>query len=282
MATSLEDRGTGLPRAPRTDWTEAEVRALFARPLLELLYEAHGVHREHFHGTGVQISTLISIKTGACPEDCAYCPQSARYDTGVEPDRLLEVEAVVAAARAAKKAGASRFCMGAAYRNPRPHQLKAITAMVRKVKALGLETCATLGMLTAEQAGQLKAAGLDYYNHNLDTSERFYPEIISTRTYQDRLETGARARRRAPRLLRGHSRHGRKRGRPGRHAAHAGDPAKASRERPCQSAGTGGGHAAERYRTPPPPGPGALHRRGTNPHAGIPAASFRGPDRDVR
>jgi biotin synthase len=194
MATSLEDRGAGLSRTPRTDWTRDEVRALFARPFLDLLYEAHGIHREHFRGSGVQISTLISIKTGACPEDCAYCPQSVRHDTGVEPERLLDVDAVVAAARAAKNAGASRFCMGAAYRNPRSHQLEAITAMVREVKALGLETCATLGMLTAEQALQLKAAGLDYYNHNLDTSERFYPEIISTRTYQDRLETLAHVR----------------------------------------------------------------------------------------
>ncbi len=194
MATSLEDQGAGHSGIPRTDWTIEDVRALFARPFMDLLYEAHGVHRRHFRDAGVQISTLISIKTGACPEDCAYCPQSARYETGVQPERLLEVDAVVAAARAAREAGASRFCMGAAYRNPRPHQVEAIAEMIREVKALGLETCATLGMLTGDQAGQLKDAGLDYYNHNLDTSERFYPEIVSTRTYQDRLDTLAHVR----------------------------------------------------------------------------------------
>jgi len=180
----------GRPTAtPRNDWTLDEVRALFDLPLFELLYLAHGIHRETFPGGHVQVSTLLSIKTGACPEDCAYCPQSVRYDTGVEVERLMDVEEVVSNAKAAKAAGATRFCMGAAYRNPKPGQLAAISEMVRGVKALGLETCATLGMLTADQAKNLRDAGLDYYNHNLDTSERFYGEIITTRTYRDRLDT---------------------------------------------------------------------------------------------
>ncbi|MEJ2515764.1 MAG: biotin synthase BioB [Gammaproteobacteria bacterium] len=174
---------------PRTDWTVQEVRRLFDLPLFDLLYEAHGIHRAVFPRGQVQVSTLLSIKTGACPEDCAYCPQSARYDTGLDRESLLEVEAVVEQAKAARDAGATRFCMGAAYRQPKDRDLAVITEMVRQVKALGLETCATLGMLTAEQADTLRGAGLDYYNHNLDTSERFYPEIITTRTYADRLET---------------------------------------------------------------------------------------------
>ncbi|MGD9388713.1 MAG: biotin synthase BioB, partial [Gammaproteobacteria bacterium] len=173
----------------RTDWRLEEVRALFELPLFELLYRAHGVHREHFPGHEVQVSTLLSVKTGACPEDCAYCPQSVRHDTELPVDPLLEVEAVVERARAAREAGATRFCMGAAWRNPKPKQLAVVMEMVRQVRALGLETCATLGMLTAEQAAALREAGLDYYNHNLDTSEAFYPEIITTRTYADRLET---------------------------------------------------------------------------------------------
>ena len=174
---------------PRCDWRLEEVRALFDLPLFELLYRAHGVHREHFPHHQVQVSTLLSVKTGACPEDCAYCPQSVRHDTGLEAEALLEVEAVVARARAARDSGATRFCMGAAWRNPKPKQLAAVAEMVRQVRGLGLETCATLGMLTAEQAQSLREAGLDFYNHNLDTSEAFYPEIITTRTYADRLET---------------------------------------------------------------------------------------------
>jgi len=147
------------------------------------------VHR-HFHRPNtVQISTLLSIKTGACPEDCAYCPQSLRYDTGLENEELLELEAVAGRARAAKAAGATRFCMGAAYRSPKPKDLRKVIAMIREVKALGLETCATLGMVSTAQAHELKAAGLDYYNHNLDTSESYYEKIITTRTYQDRLDT---------------------------------------------------------------------------------------------
>ncbi len=173
----------------RTDWTVAEVSDLFGQPLHELLYRAHTVHRTHFDPAEVQISTLMSIKTGGCPEDCGYCPQSVHFDTGLTPEALVPLAAVVDAARAARERGATRFCMGAAYRNPKPSQLAKITEMVRAVRGLGLETCATLGMLTKEQADALRDAGLDYYNHNLDTSEAFYPQVITTRTYADRLET---------------------------------------------------------------------------------------------
>ena len=173
----------------RSDWTLAEARALFALPFNDLLFHAQRVHRQHFDPNRVQVSTLLSIKTGACPEDCAYCPQSVRYETTVGREDLMELDDVLAAATAARRNGATRFCMGAAYRNPRRKQLEQIKAMVREVRALGLETCATLGMLTPEQARELKDAGLDYYNHNLDTSEAFYGEIITTRTYQDRLDT---------------------------------------------------------------------------------------------
>ena len=178
----------------RTDWTLDEVRALFALPFNDLLFHAQPVHRRGFDPNRVQVSTLLSIKTGGCPEDCAYCPQSVRYETTVGRDDLMDLGDVVDAARAAREAGATRFCMGAAYRNPKPKQLERINEMVREVRALGLETCATLGMLTPEQALELKGAGLDYYNHNLDTSEAFYGEIITTRTYQDRLDTLAAVR----------------------------------------------------------------------------------------
>lgn len=173
----------------RNDWTLDEARALFALPFSDLLYHAQRVHRLAFDPNRVQVSTLLSVKTGACPEDCAYCPQSVRYDTGVEREEVLDVAAVVAAASAAKQGGATRFCMGAAYRSPKPKQLEQVKDMVRAVRELGLETCATLGMLSPGQARELKDAGLDYYNHNLDTSEAFYREIITTRTYQDRLDT---------------------------------------------------------------------------------------------
>jgi len=173
----------------RHDWSLEEVSALFAQPFLDLLLRAQRVHRVHHAPNTVQMSTLLSIKTGACPEDCAYCPQSVRYETGVAREALMEVAAVRACAQRAKAAGATRFCMGAAYRSPKERDLAQIAAMIREVRALGLESCATLGMLTAAQAGALKAAGLDYYNHNLDTSAEFYGEIISTRTYQDRLDT---------------------------------------------------------------------------------------------
>jgi biotin synthase len=175
--------------AVRSDWTLEEARALFALPFNDLLFHAQRVHRQHFDPNRVQVSTLLSIKTGACPEDCAYCPQSVRYETSVGREELLPLDDVLEAARAARSNGATRFCMGAAYRNPKPRQLEQIKTMVSEVRALGLETCATLGMLTPEQARALKDAGLDYYNHNLDTSEAFYSEIITTRTYQDRLDT---------------------------------------------------------------------------------------------
>jgi biotin synthase len=173
----------------RSDWTLEEARALHALPFNDLLFHAQRVHRANFDPNRVQVSTLLSVKTGGCPEDCAYCPQSVRYDTAVEDEALMDLESVVAAARAAREAGATRFCMGAAYRSPKPKQLERIKAMVREVSELGLETCATLGMLTPAQALELKDAGLDYYNHNLDTSEAFYGEVITTRTYQDRLDT---------------------------------------------------------------------------------------------
>jgi biotin synthase len=173
----------------RHDWTEAEVRALMGLPFPELMFQAQTAHRTHFDPRDVQISTLLSIKTGGCPEDCAYCPQSAALETPIKATRLMAVDAVLAEARAAKAAGASRFCMGAAWRSPKDHDLETVCAMVEGVKALGMESCVTLGMLDAAQAGRLRAAGLDYYNHNLDTSPEFYGEIITTRTYQERLDT---------------------------------------------------------------------------------------------
>jgi biotin synthase len=173
----------------RNDWSLEEAHELFALPFNDLVFHAQRVHRLSFDPNRVQVSTLLSIKTGACPEDCAYCPQSVRYETGVGREELLDLGQVLEAARAAKSSGATRFCMGAAWRNPKPRQLDQVKAMVREVSALGLETCATLGMLTPDQARELKDAGLDYYNHNLDTSEAFYGEIITTRTYQDRLDT---------------------------------------------------------------------------------------------
>src|SRR5471032_26785 len=162
----------------RHDWTREEVRALFALPFPELMFRAAQVHRENFDPTEVQISTLLSIKTGGCPEDCAYCPQAAQYDTRVKAEKLMSLDAVLSEARAAKAGGASRFCMGAAWRSPKERDLDSVCAMVEGVKALGLETCATLGMLTSDQAQQLKHSGLDYYNHNLDTSPEFYKQII--------------------------------------------------------------------------------------------------------
>ncbi|HUC67220.1 MAG TPA: biotin synthase BioB [Stellaceae bacterium] len=173
----------------RHDWSRAELRALFELPLPELIFRAQTVHRQFFDPAEVQVSTLLSIKTGGCPEDCAYCPQSAHFDTGVDASKLTSVDAALAAARAAQAGGATRFCMGAAWRAPKDHDLDGVCAMVEGVRALGMESCVTLGMLTGVQAARLKAAGLDYYNHNLDTSPEFYGEIITTRTYQDRLDT---------------------------------------------------------------------------------------------
>jgi biotin synthase len=173
----------------RNDWTLTEVQELFALPFMDLVFMAQTRHRQFHMPNSVQVSTLLSIKTGACPEDCAYCPQSVRFDTGLETQELLEVGDVAARARAAQESGATRFCMGAAYRSPKQKDLRKVMAMIREVKSLGMETCATLGMLTPEQALELKDAGLDYYNHNLDTSARYYRKIIGTRTYQDRLDT---------------------------------------------------------------------------------------------
>ena len=175
--------------APRHDWTLEEVEALLAQPFNDLLFQAHGLHRAWFNPNRVQVSTLLNIKTGACPEDCGYCSQSARHPTGVDPEPLLPLGEVVAAATAARDQGATRFCMGAAWRNPTDRNLDQVAAMIEAVHGLGLETCVTLGMLTAAQALRLRAAGLDYYNHNLDTSPEFYGQVISTRTYQDRLAT---------------------------------------------------------------------------------------------
>lgn len=177
------------PATIRNNWQLPEITVLFELPFNDLLFNAQNVHRQYFNPNAVQISTLLSIKTGACPEDCAYCPQSARYDTGLERERLLPINDVVEAARAARANGSSRFCMGAAWRNPTDKNLDNVIEMIEAVQAEGMETCVTLGMLTPTQAQRLRDAGLDYYNHNLDTSPEFYGEIITTRTYQDRLDT---------------------------------------------------------------------------------------------
>jgi len=198
------ERPVALPRSLRAapseshgaspTWTPAQVQALYELPFNDLLFRAHQTHRQHFDANEVQLSTLLSIKTGGCPEDCAYCPQSAHHDVGLPANKLMAVDEVLAAARAAQEQGATRFCMGAAWRSPKDRDLEAVGAMVSGVKALGLETCVTLGMLESHQAAQLKDAGLDYYNHNLDTSPEFYGHIIGTRDYQDRLDTLAHVR----------------------------------------------------------------------------------------
>ena len=173
----------------RHDWSHEDVQALFALPFNDLLFRAHTLHRQNFEPNSVQLSTLLSIKTGACPEDCSYCPQSVRYETGLKKEPLMEVDAVLEAAREARANGASRFCMGAAWRSPKDRDMDKLETMVREVKALGMETCLTLGMLKESQAQRLADAGLDYYNHNLDTSPEYYGKIITTRTYEDRLNT---------------------------------------------------------------------------------------------
>ncbi|GHA06098.1 biotin synthase [Arenicella chitinivorans] len=180
------------PSRPR--WSDDDVLALYEKPFNDLVFEAQSVHRAHFDPNQVQLSSLLSIKTGACPEDCKYCPQSARYKTGLQAERLMRLENIVSAAKQAKQAGATRFCMGAAWRSPKDKDLSVVEDAIRQVKELGMETCATLGMLDDEQAARLRSAGLDYYNHNLDTSESFYSEIITTRTFQDRLDTLERVR----------------------------------------------------------------------------------------
>jgi len=186
VTTGLAGLATG---EPRTDWTLEEVRALYASPFMDLLYAAQTIHRKHFNPNQVQISTLLSVKTGGCPEDCGYCPQSIRYEAGVDNEPLMDLDEVLANARAAREQGATRFCMGAAWRSPKPKQMTKIVEMVKAVSDLGMETCATLGMLGPGQADELKDAGLDYYNHNLDTSENYYKQIITTRTYKNRLDT---------------------------------------------------------------------------------------------
>ena len=176
-------------QAIRHDWTRDQIKTLFDQPFNDLLFEAQSIHRRYFDPNAVQISTLLSIKTGACPEDCAYCPQSAKYDTGLERERLLPIEEVREAATNAKANGATRFCMGAAWRNPTDKNLDKVIEMISVVKDLGMESCVTLGMLTREQSKRLKEAGLDYYNHNLDTSPEYYRDIITTRSYEQRLDT---------------------------------------------------------------------------------------------
>ena len=177
------------PADTNTRWARKDIQALYDLPFMDLLFQAQQVHREHHKANHVQLSSLLSIKTGACPEDCAYCPQSGHYDTGLEKEKLMPISEIVEAAEVAKAQGASRFCMGAAWRSPTDKDLPQIEATIRAVKALGMETCATLGMITGDQAKHLVNAGLDYYNHNLDTSEDYYNQIITTRTFQDRLDT---------------------------------------------------------------------------------------------
>lgn len=183
-----------LSEVPTCRWTLERIIELFELPFNDLLFQAQQVHRQHFDPNAIQLSSLLSIKTGGCEEDCAYCPQSAHVDTGVQAEKLLELEEVLAAARAAKEQGASRFCMGAAWRSPKPRHIERLATMISEVKALGMETCLTAGMLEAGQAEQLQEAGLDYYNHNLDTAPEFYGQIITTRTYQDRIDTLERVR----------------------------------------------------------------------------------------
>ena len=173
----------------RNDWTRAETQALYQQPFLDLVFQAQQIHRQYFEANAIQVSTLLSIKTGKCPEDCKYCSQSARYDSKLEAEKRIAVEKVISEAQQAKASGSTRFCMGAAWRNPHERDMPYVLDMVREVKALGLETCMTLGMLNISQAERLKGAGLDYYNHNLDTSREYYPHVISTRSFDDRLDT---------------------------------------------------------------------------------------------
>lgn len=173
----------------RNDWTRAEIQALYQQPFLDLVFQAQQIHRQYFEANAIQVSTLLSIKTGKCPEDCKYCSQSARYDSKLEAEKRIAVEKVISEAQQAKASGSTRFCMGAAWRNPHERDMPYVLDMVREVKALGLETCMTLGMLNISQAERLKGAGLDYYNHNLDTSREYYPNVISTRSFDDRLDT---------------------------------------------------------------------------------------------
>ena len=192
IASTAQSPSTDM--AVRHDWKRSEIDALFALPFNDLIFQAAALHRAHFDPNAVQVSTLLSIKTGACPEDCKYCSQSGHYNTELEKEKLLEVSRVVEEAKAARQNGASRFCMGAAWRSPRDKDMPYVLDMIRQVKDLGMETCMTLGMLDEGQAGALAEAGLDYYNHNLDTSPEYYGQVITTRTYNDRLSTLANVR----------------------------------------------------------------------------------------
>ncbi|MBL6761186.1 MAG: biotin synthase BioB [PS1 clade bacterium] len=189
MSLTTNTPTAAAPIEPRHTWTRDEVEALFALPFNDLIFEAQSVHRQWFDANEVQKSTLLSIKTGGCPEDCNYCSQSAKFDTGLKATKLMDVDAVLEGAARAKAAGASRYCMGAAWRSPKDRDMEDIAAMIKGVRAMGMETCMTLGMLSPAQAAQLKEAGLDYYNHNIDTSEEFYGDIITTRNFEDRIET---------------------------------------------------------------------------------------------
>lgn len=195
LVSQVAESPTEIASASRSrPWTRDEARSLYDAPFSDLLFQAQTIHRENFDPNRVQLSRLLSIKTGGCPEDCGYCSQSARHSSGIEASKLMDAQTVIAEARRARDAGATRYCMGAAWRSPKGRDMEAIVAMVKGVKALGMETCMTLGMLDREQAGQLKDAGLDFYNHNIDTSERYYGEIITTRTFADRLDTLAQVR----------------------------------------------------------------------------------------
>ena len=267
----------------RHDWRLDEVMALFDRPLNDLLFEAQSVHRRHHPGNEVQVSTLLSIKTGGCPEDCKYCPQSIHYETGVETHNLLPVEQVVAAARKAREAGSTRFCMGAAWRSPTNAQVRRVSELVEAVKDLEMETCVTLGMLTGSQARELARAGLDYYNHNLDTSPEYYREIITTRTYEDRLDTLANVRAADIRVCcggivgMGESR----RDRAGLLVQLANLP-EHPESVPHQPARAGRGHPARRCRTAAAARARALHRGRPDPDAPLRRPALRGADRAQR
>jgi biotin synthase len=189
LAAIVEENRMPFQQTAKTVWTREMASSLYETPFNDLLFQAQSIHRENFDPNRIQLSRLLSIKTGGCPEDCGYCSQSVHHESGLTATKLMEVERVIAEARKAREAGATRYCMGAAWRNPRPRDMEAVVAMVRGVKALGMETCMTLGMLNRDQADQLSQAGLDYYNHNIDTSERYYSEIITTRVFADRLET---------------------------------------------------------------------------------------------
>jgi len=237
-SASLSNGTTSVTPTPsdiHKNWTREEALALYEAPFNDLLFHAQTVHRKHFDPNKVQLSRLLSIKTGGCPEDCGYCSQSIHHDSGLKASKLMEVERVVAEARKARDAGATRYCMGAAWRNPKDRDIDAVVAMVESVKPLGMETCMTLGMLDRGQAARLGEAGLDYYNHNIDTSERYYGQIISTHSFADRLKTLANVIRHQG-LLRRHRRYGRGGDRSRRYAGDAGQLAGTSGERADQYA----------------------------------------------